>query len=170
MGTFEAVRRGWFEGAPSSTGLTLSTRGVQVVEFVKGEEYAKFTRIVFDTAPTGHTLRLLAVPDFVEAALGKIVRLRKKLGAAGDAVRGLFGASQQQDSAVEKLEKLRVRFLPLQNVCFSFFFSPPFFPLFHSLLSDLRHSCRKAVVLCCLGEGQAARSLPRMQHVFVLYI
>jgi anion-transporting ArsA/GET3 family ATPase len=79
------------------------------VEFVRGEEYAKFTRIVFDTAPTGHTLRLLAVPDFVEAALGKIVRLRKKLGAAGDAVRGLFGASDQQDSAVEKLEKLRVR-------------------------------------------------------------
>lgn len=32
---------------------------LQVVQFVKGEEYAKFTRIVFDTAPTGHTLRLL---------------------------------------------------------------------------------------------------------------
>jgi len=42
------------------------------VEFVKGEEYARFSRIVFDTAPTGHTLRLLAVPEFVDASLGKV--------------------------------------------------------------------------------------------------
>jgi hypothetical protein len=54
----------------------------QVLQFVKGEEYARFTRIVFDTAPTGHTLRLLTVPDFVDASLDKIIRLRKKLGGA----------------------------------------------------------------------------------------
>jgi len=83
--------------------------GAQVVEFVRGEKYARFSRIVFDTAPTGHTLRLLTVPDFVEASLGKLIRLRKKLAAAGGAVRGLFGASEQQDEAVAKLERLKVR-------------------------------------------------------------
>ena len=82
---------------------------VQVVQFVKGEEYARFDRIIFDTAPTGHTLRLLSVPDFVEASLGKIIRLRKKLASAGTALRGLFGASEEQDSAVQKLENLRAR-------------------------------------------------------------
>ena len=74
---------------------------------MRGEEYARFSRIVFDTAPTGHTLRLLTVPDFVEAALGKLIRLRKKLTAAGDAVRGIFGVSNQ-DVAIQKLEALRV--------------------------------------------------------------
>ena len=75
---------------------------------MRAEEYARFSRIIFDTAPTGHTLRLLSVPDFVDASLGKIIRLRKKLGAASTALRGLFGASEQQDSAVQKLESLRV--------------------------------------------------------------
>ena len=81
---------------------------LQVVEFVRSEDYARFTRIIFDTAPTGHTLRLLSVPDFVEASLGKIIRLRKKLAGAGDAVRSLFRQSAQQDEAVAKLEALRV--------------------------------------------------------------
>ncbi|KAK9820634.1 hypothetical protein WJX81_000579 [Elliptochloris bilobata] len=88
-------------------GLDEAVAIAKVVEFVHGEEYARFTRIVFDTAPTGHTLRLLTVPDFVEASLGKLIRLRKKLAAAGGAVRGLFGASEQQDEAVAKLEALK---------------------------------------------------------------
>lgn len=80
----------------------------KVQQFVQNEEYARFSRIVFDTAPTGHTLRLLTVPDFVEASLAKIVRLRRKLSSASAAVKGLFGAGGDgQDAAAEKLEKLQ---------------------------------------------------------------
>jgi anion-transporting ArsA/GET3 family ATPase len=80
----------------------------QVVQFVKDERYARFSRIIFDTAPTGHTLRFLSVPEFVNASLAKIVRLRRRLSSASSAIRGLFGASEQQDAAVAKLEALQV--------------------------------------------------------------
>ena len=39
---------------------------------------------------------------------GKIVRLRQKLVDLADSVKGFFGAKKQQDSAVEKLERLKV--------------------------------------------------------------
>jgi arsenite-transporting ATPase len=81
-----------------------------VVQFIKDEKYAKFTRIVFDTAPTGHTLRLLSLPDFLDASIGKIVRLRQKLTGMGDAVKGLFGVGDEApDEAVQKLEKLKAQ-------------------------------------------------------------
>ncbi len=79
----------------------------KVVAFVQDERYARFSRIVFDTAPTGHTLRFLAVPNFVDASLGKIIRLRQKLAGASSAIRGLFGQGEGQDEAVAKLQKLQ---------------------------------------------------------------
>jgi len=80
-----------------------------VVQFLKSTEYSKFKRIVFDTAPTGHTLRLLTLPDFLELTIGKLVKLRQKLDGALDLVRGVFGRTKttQAQSAVEKLERLK---------------------------------------------------------------
>ncbi len=45
----------------------------QVVQFLKSPEYSHFKRIIFDTAPTGHTLRLLSLPDFLDVSIGKLV-------------------------------------------------------------------------------------------------
>ena len=91
-------------------GLDEAVAIAKVVEIAESAEYARFSRVVIDTAPTGHTLRLLGVPAFVDAALGKVVRLRQKLGLAGTAVRALFGAgAETQEEAVAKLEKLRAQ-------------------------------------------------------------
>ena len=82
----------------------------KVLQFTKDEKFSKFTRIVFDTAPTGHTLRLLSLPDFLDASIGKIVRLRQKLTSATDAVKGIFGVGEdKEDDAVEKLEQLKAQ-------------------------------------------------------------
>ena len=42
----------------------------KVVQFVKSPKYAHYGAIVFDTAPTGHTLRLLTLPDFLDKTMG----------------------------------------------------------------------------------------------------
>ncbi|THG18839.1 hypothetical protein TEA_017478 [Camellia sinensis var. sinensis] len=47
----------------------------KVIQFLESREYNMFTRIVFDTAPTGHTLRLLSLPDFLDASIGKILKV-----------------------------------------------------------------------------------------------
>ena len=46
---------------------------LQVVQFLKDPEFSHFKRIIFDTAPTGHTLRLLTLPDFLDVSIGKLV-------------------------------------------------------------------------------------------------
>jgi arsenite-transporting ATPase len=83
----------------------------KVVQFIKSPEYSHFQRIIFDTAPTGHTLRLLTFPDFLDATIGKVVRLRQRLTAVPDAVKGFFGGGKKpdKDEAVEKLDKLKSR-------------------------------------------------------------
>lgn len=89
---------------------------LQVLQFLKDKKYSRFTRIVFDTAPTGHTLRLLALPDFLDTSVGKILRLRQKIAGITSGVKGIFDKSAAKDSASEKLDAFKAYMAEARDV------------------------------------------------------
>jgi len=59
---------------------------VALVEVLEEIKKAKYDQIIIDTAPTGHALRLLSFPDFLERLADRVARLRDRFGwlAGGD--------------------------------------------------------------------------------------
>ncbi|GAA0139718.1 transporter [Lithospermum erythrorhizon] len=88
----------------------------KVMQFLESQEYSMFTRIIFDTAPTGHTLRLLSLPDFLDASIGKILKLRQKIDQATSAIKSVFGQEDKRQDAASKLEKLRERMIQVREL------------------------------------------------------
>jgi len=58
---------------------------------LKGLDEYDFDLIIFDTAPTGHTLRLLNLPQILEKAIGKLIELKEKFGGMLTSMGGMMG-------------------------------------------------------------------------------
>lgn len=96
---------GLFETVPP--GMDEAVALAKVIQLIENEEYQVYDRIIFDTAPTGHTLRLLSLPDFLDGFLGKVLKMRVKMSNAMAGFKSLLGMSGQKDNTVEILEALK---------------------------------------------------------------
>jgi arsenite-transporting ATPase len=77
----------------------------KVLEFIETEH--DYDLIVFDTAPTGHTLRLLSLPDTLSGWLGKLLKLRLRMGKLLGTFKKVFTKGEQkEDNSLEILERL----------------------------------------------------------------
>lgn len=81
-------------------------------ELLKHVENPSWDVIVFDTAPTGHTLRFLSLPELIEAWSGRLLRMMRVSGG----IRSMLFGRKQSDAMKEELERFRRRVLHVRRV------------------------------------------------------
>jgi arsenite-transporting ATPase len=88
---------------------------------VMDDKSNEYDVIVVDTAPTGHTLRLLALPQFLDGLLGKLIKLRMKLSGLTSTLQAFLGdtgaqeRAQTLDNAMEKLEEFKIKMMKVEE-------------------------------------------------------
>jgi len=79
---------------------------LKVLEFIETEH--DYDLVIFDTAPTGHTLRFLSLPETLSGWIGKLLKMRLKLGNLMGLMKSLFtSADKNKDNSIEVLERLK---------------------------------------------------------------
>jgi len=78
---------------------------LKVLEFIETEH--DYDLIIFDTAPTGHTLRFLSLPETLSGWIGKLLKMRVRFGKLFGAIKRMFSSEEkQEDKSLEVLERL----------------------------------------------------------------
>jgi len=73
----------------------------------------RFDRVVIDTAPTGHTLRLLELPEVLDSMVGRLLSMREKFSGMMEGFKGMFGVGDEGeegpdlDELSDRIERLR---------------------------------------------------------------
>lgn len=76
-------------------------------EVLKQVQTLSFDVVVFDTAPTGHTLRLLQLPATLEKSLGKLMSLQSGLGGMVSSLMAMIGGAGGDVSEENMFTKLQ---------------------------------------------------------------
>ena len=88
----------------------------KILEFIEDSSY---DRVIFDTAPTGHTLKLLELPELLDSWLGKMLTMRQRLGSMMSGLKAMMGGAKEEDNSWEMLqatkEKIRAARIQLSD-------------------------------------------------------
>jgi len=76
-------------------------------ELMQSVQSMNYSVIVFDTAPTGHTMGLLSFPDLLEKALKKISSIKDKMSGALQMVNMMAGEKLNEEDIHTRLDNLR---------------------------------------------------------------
>lgn len=76
----------------------------KVLEYLDNSNY---DLIIFDTAPTGHTLRLLSIPEMLSGWMGKIIMLRLRFGKIFGAFRNMFKKGKDEENGEDTIEMIK---------------------------------------------------------------
>ncbi len=79
------------------------------MQYMQSQDYDV---IIFDTAPTGHTLRFLSLPDVLDSWVGKMIMLRAKLSGVTNLVKKFLPFANEDettDAGLEQMEAMKTR-------------------------------------------------------------
>ena len=82
-------------------------------KFLQYMDSRDYDVIIFDTAPTGHTLRFLSLPDVLDSWVGKMIKIRMRFAGVANLVRRVlpFGNPEEDSGSLgtENLELIKKR-------------------------------------------------------------
>ncbi len=97
--------------SPGADESALFERFTKILE----EDSESYHRIIFDTAPTGHTLRLMSLPETMTTWIAGLIANRQKVNMLGRMWRKVSGAAagshqDHEDPVLEALDRRKHRF------------------------------------------------------------
>jgi arsenite-transporting ATPase len=120
----------------------------KILEFVETEH--DYDLVVFDTAPTGHTLRFLSLPETLSGWIGKLLKMRLKIGNMFGAVKRLFTREEKKgDNSLEVLEKLNNAILNARE--------------------DLTNPVKNSFIIVMISEEMAITETGRLLNELIKY-
>ncbi|MDI6818126.1 MAG: TRC40/GET3/ArsA family transport-energizing ATPase [Methanothermobacter sp.] len=90
--------------ASMSPGIDEAAAFDQFLRYMTTDEY---DIVIFDTAPTGHTLRLLSFPEIMDSWVGKMIKIRRQIGSMAKAFKNILpfmGDEEEEDRALQDME------------------------------------------------------------------
>jgi arsenite-transporting ATPase len=79
-------------------GLIPGADEIAVVDlFSEYDDHPEWDVVVFDTAPTGHTLRLLELPDVMDSTMGTLLNVKQQLRSVTSAVSSMLGRGDDDE-------------------------------------------------------------------------
>lgn len=124
--------------------LTQSIPGIDeamgFAEIMKQVQTMNFSAIVFDTAPTGHTLRLLSFPNTLEKAFGKLMGLKSRFSGLFGQIGAMFGGQMPSEEMLmgrleqtkQIIEKVNAQFKDPDKTTFVCVCIPEFLSLYET--------------------------------------
>ena len=182
---------GFAEAGSFFTDISTSIPGIDeamsFAEVMKQVQSMDYPCIVFDTAPTGHTLRLLQFPTTLEKGLNKLMSLKESFGGLLTTASAMFAGPGSEDvieQATKKLEALKriveevnAQFKDPELTTFVCVCIPEFLSLYETerLVQELARfeiDCRNVVINQIIfpeevGSSKLLRARVRMQQKYL---
>src|SRR3989338_2198980 len=80
-------------------------------KFLRYMQSNEYDVIIFDTAPTGHALRFLSLPNVLDSWVGKLIKMRMKISAVTGIIKKILpmGGKDEEGFGAKELEAMKTR-------------------------------------------------------------